>query len=40
MEHKRTSVKQKTVEKDYGKDLLNAILFLIGLLGILWYLNV
>jgi len=28
------------VEKDYGQDLLNTIIFLIALLALLWYLKV
>ena len=33
-------MKQKQVEKDYGQDLLHTIVFLIALLGVLWYLKV
>jgi hypothetical protein len=33
-------VKQKQVEKDYGQDLLNSIVFLILLLVVLWYLKI
>ena len=40
MKHKRTPVKQKAIGKDYGKDLYYTILGLMGLLAILWYLNV
>jgi hypothetical protein len=32
-------MKQKQVEKDYGQDLLNTIVFLIILLGVLWYMK-
>jgi hypothetical protein len=34
------AMKQKQMQKDHGRDLYQAILLLIGLLGILWYLNV
>ena len=33
------AMKQKQVEKDYGQDLLHVIIFLIMLLGVLWYLK-
>lgn len=33
-------MKQKQVEKDYGKDLRDTIVFLILLLTVLWYLKV
>jgi hypothetical protein len=40
MKHKRTLVKQKAVGPDYGKDLYHVILFLLGLLAVLWYFKV
>jgi len=33
-------MKQKQVEKDYGKDLRDTIVFLILLLTVLWYFKV
>jgi hypothetical protein len=33
-------MKQKQMQKDHGKDLYNTILLLIGLLSVLWYLNI
>jgi hypothetical protein len=30
----------KTIEKDHGKELFDALLFLISLFMILWYFNV
>jgi nucleoside permease NupC len=39
MKHKPFE-KVKTVEKDYGQDLLHTIIFLIALLAVLWYLKV
>ena len=40
MKQKSTDVKQKVVGKDYGKDLYHTIIFLLGLLVVLWYLKV
>jgi hypothetical protein len=40
MKHKRTLAKQKAIGPDYGKDLYYVILFLLGLLVVLWYLKV
>jgi hypothetical protein len=40
MKQKRTMTRQKAVGKDYGKDLYHTIIFLLGLLVILWYLKV
>ena len=40
MKHKRATVKQKTVGKDYGKDLFDSLVFLIILCLILWYFNI
>lgn len=41
MKHKRTLVRQQKLEgKDYGKDLYYTIIFLLGLLVVLWYLKV
>jgi hypothetical protein len=40
MKHKRTQAKQKAVGRDYGRDLYHTIIFLLGLLVILWYLKV
>jgi hypothetical protein len=33
-------MKHKQVERDYGQDLLHVIVFLVALLGVLWYLKV
>jgi len=33
-------MKQKQVEKDYGKDLRDTIVFLLLLLTVLWYFKV
>ena len=33
-------MKQKNVERDYGKDLLDSIVFLVLLLVVLWYFKV
>jgi hypothetical protein len=33
-------MKQKQVERDYGKDLLDTIVFLVLLLVTLWYFKV
>jgi hypothetical protein len=33
-------MKQKEVEKDYGKDLRDTIVFLLLLLTVLWYFKV
>jgi hypothetical protein len=38
MKQRKTSA--KTFEKDHGKELFDAILFLIALFMILWYFNV
>ncbi len=32
-------MKHKQIEKDHGKDLLQAVVTLLGLLTALWYLN-
>ena len=40
MKHKRTQTKPKAIGKDYGKDLYHTIIFLLGLLVVLWYLKV
>ena len=32
-------MKQKQIQKDHGKDLYQTIMFLIGLLSVLWYLQ-
>jgi hypothetical protein len=40
MKHKHSDVKQKVAEKDFGKDLYHTILFLLGLLAVLWYFKV
>ena len=32
--------KVKSIERDYGQDLLHVIFFLIALLAVLWYLKV
>jgi hypothetical protein len=39
MKHKSFE-KVKNVERDYGQDLLHTVVFLIGLLVVLWYLKV
>ena len=36
----RTQMKQKTFQKDYGSDLFHAVLFLLALFTILWYLKI
>jgi hypothetical protein len=30
-------MKQKQIQKDYGKDLFDTLVFLIALLGVLWF---
>jgi hypothetical protein len=40
MKHKRTPLKQKAIGHDYGRDLYHVILFLLGLLAVLWYFKV
>lgn len=40
MKQKRITLKQKSAVRDYGKDLYDAILFMIGLLGVLWYFKI
>ncbi len=32
-------MKQKQIQKDHGRDLLQSIIFLIAVLCLLWYLN-
>jgi len=40
MKHRRIPIRQKAIGPDYGKDLYHVILFLFGLLAVLWYLKV
>jgi hypothetical protein len=40
MKGKRTIAKQKTMQKDFGKDLFDSVVFLIILLTVLWYFNI
>lgn len=40
MKQKRVTMKTKSVEKDYGKDLLDVVILMLVLLGVLWYLNI
>lgn len=37
MKHKRTN---PTLNKDYGADLYNVIVFMLLILGVLWYLGI
>jgi|GEM_PF-3486922 len=39
MKQKQTSTKRTHV-RDHGKDLFDTVIFLVLLLGILWYLNI
>jgi hypothetical protein len=39
MKHKRTLMK-RTQARDHGKELFDTIVFLMILLGVLWYLNI
>ena len=40
MKQKRDLMKQKTAVRDHGKDLYDALLFLIAVMLVLWYLQV
>jgi hypothetical protein len=40
MKQKRMISKSQNLERDYGKDLFDTIIFLFMLLGVLWYLNI
>lgn len=40
MKQKRVTMNTKSVEKDYGKDLLDVVILMLILLGVLWYLNI
>jgi len=40
MKQRRASSKQTTTVKDHGKDLYDALLFLITVTAVLWYFNV
>jgi hypothetical protein len=40
MKQKNSSIKQKTLAKDHGKDLLDILLVLITLLMVLWYFKI
>jgi hypothetical protein len=33
-------MKQKKLEKDHGRDLFQAVLILLALFGLLWYLKI
>lgn len=39
MKHKRSVTKSQNLERDYGKDLYDTVVFLLVLLGVLWYFN-
>lgn len=39
MKQKRSMTKSQNLERDYGKDLFDVILFLLVLLGVLYYFN-
>lgn len=39
MKHKRSVTKSPNLERDYGKDLYDTVVFLLVLLGVLWYFN-
>jgi hypothetical protein len=39
MKHKRTATKTQNIERDYGKNLFDTVVFLLVLLGVLWYFN-
>jgi hypothetical protein len=39
MKQKRTTAKSQNLERDYGKDLLDTVVFLLLLLAVLWYFN-
>jgi hypothetical protein len=40
MKHRRTTMKQKSMVKDHGKDLYDGVIFMIILLMILWYFKI
>ncbi len=40
MKQRRASLKQTISTKDHGKDLYDALLFLISITAVLWYFNV
>ncbi|MFN2439300.1 MAG: hypothetical protein ABR503_08880 [Chitinophagaceae bacterium] len=40
MKQKRTPVKQKSIGKDYGKDLYDTVIVLLFILMILWYFKI
>lgn len=40
MKQKRVTLKHKAVGKDYGKDLFDVVIFMLMLLGVLWYMGV
>jgi hypothetical protein len=33
-------MKQKEIQKDYGADLLHAVVFLLALLAVLWFMKI
>jgi hypothetical protein len=37
---KQKQLKAKNIEKDHGKDLFDAIVFLLLFLALLWYLKI
>lgn len=39
MKHKRSFTKSQDIERDYGKDLYDMVVFLLVLLGVLYYFN-
>ena len=40
MKQKQSVTKRPNHVRDHGKDLLDTIIFLVLLLGVLWYLNI
>ncbi|HVE61973.1 MAG TPA: hypothetical protein VNA26_09145 [Chitinophagaceae bacterium] len=40
MKQRRSPIKQKSIGKDYGKDLYDAVIVLLFLLMILWYFKI
>lgn len=39
MKQRRTLLKQQTAGRDYGKNLLDTLVFMIVLLAVLWYMG-
>jgi hypothetical protein len=40
MKQKRTMTKQKSIGRDYGKDLYDTVIFLLVILMVLWYFKI